>query len=184
MRKNSRKCGLWAYLDASGVLEKGTEEEIKSAKKAYRKQYLLNYKRKQRASKPEFTINLSKDSIEYSKILTGAKAHKQKVTAFLRQATLAYINKTYIVPDRLVIARLDQLLSQCLNEIQIIVRQKERYFWGKDQKLKEIEKRIERLESEIDEILRRPFTIEELVTKEINKKPELKGQLLTIISSL
>ena len=184
MLKNSRKCGLWAYLDASGVLEKGTEEEIKAAKKAYRKQYLLNYKRKQRASKPEFTINLSKDSFEYSRILSAAKTHKQKVPTFLRLATLAYINKTYIVPDRFTIARLEQLLSGCLNEIQFIVHQKERYFWGKDQKLKDIEKRIEKLESEIDEVLRHPFTLEELVTREINKKSELKGQLLTTISSL
>lgn len=184
MRKNSRKCGLWAFLDASGVLEKGTEEEIKAAKKAYRKQYLLNYKRRQRASKPEFTINLSKDSFEYSRILSAAKAHKQKVPAFLRRATLAYINKTYIVPDRFAIARLEQLLSQCLNEIQLIVHQKERFFWGKDQKLKDIEKRIEKLESEIDDVLRHPITIEELIIREINKKSGLKGQLLTTISSL
>lgn len=183
MPEKAQNGGMWAYLDASGVLEKGTEEEIRAVKKAYRKQYLLNYKRKQRTSKPEYAVNLSKDNGEYSRILSAAKKHNKTVPAFLRMATLAYNNKTYIIPDRLLIARLEQLLSQCLNEIQLIVQQKEKYFWGKEQKFKDIEKRIEKLEFEISEAFNQPPTIEELVIREINKKPELKGQLLTILSS-
>lgn len=183
MPDKARKGGMWAYLEAAGVLERGTEEEIKTIKKAYRKQYLLNYKRKQRASKPEFAVILSKENGEYSKILSAAKTHKKTVPAFLHLATLAYINKAYIVPDRLLVAKLEQLLSQCLNEIQLIVRQKEKYFRGKEQKFKDIEKRIEKLESKISEAFNQPPTIEELIIREINKKPELKGQLLTIFSS-
>ena len=184
MPEKAQKSGMWAYLDASGVLEKGTEEDIKAAKKAYRKQYLLNFKRKQRNSKPEFAVCLSKDNGEYSRILSVAKQHKKTVPAFLKLATLAYISKTYIVPDRLLVARLEQLLSQCLNEIQLIVKQKEKYFWGKEQKFKNIEKRIEKLETEISEVFKQPPTIEELIIREINKNPELKGQLITILSSL
>ncbi|MFH0866635.1 MAG: hypothetical protein V1904_10590 [Bacteroidota bacterium] len=183
MPEKAQNGGMWAYLDASGVLEKGTEEEIKAAKKAYRKQYLLNFKRKQRTSKPEFAVNLSKDNGEYSRISSTAKTHKTSIPAFLRMATLAYISKTYIVPDRLLVARLEQLLSQCLNEIQLIVKQKEKYFWGKEEKFKDIEKRIEKLEFEINEVFQQPPTIVELVIREINKKPELKGQLLTILFS-
>lgn len=183
MPDKAKNGGMWAYLDASGVLEKGTDEEIKNAKKAYRKLYLLNYKRKQRTTKPEFTVNLSKDNGEYSRILSAAKTHKKTVPAFLRMATLAYISKTYIVPDRLLIAMLEQLLSRCLNEIQLIVQQKEKYFWGKEQKFKDIEKRIEKLESKIGDVFKQPPTIEELVIREVSKKPELKGQLLTILSS-
>ena len=122
MAKNAKNSGMWAYLDASGVLENGNEEEIKAAKKAYRKLYLLNYKRKQRASVPEFIVCLSKNDGEYSRILSASKAHGKTIPAFLRIATLAYISKTYIIPDRLIVARLEQLLSQCLNEIQQIGR--------------------------------------------------------------
>lgn len=183
MRRNSKNSEIWAYLNASGVLEKGTEEDIKKVKKAYRKQYLLNFKRKQRAKKPEFAVSLSKDNGEYSKISAVAKTHKTSVPAFLRMATLAYINKTYIVPDRLLVARLEQLLSQCINEIQLIVHQKERYFWGKEQKFKDIEKRIKTLEVEITEAFKHPPTIEETILREINKKPELKGRLFNILAS-
>jgi len=183
MPEIATKSGIWAYLDASGVLEKGTKEEIRAAKKEYRKKYLLNYKRKQRTKKPEFAVCLSKDDGEYSKILSESKKHKSTVPAFLKLATLAYISKTYIVPDRLLIAKLEQLLSQCLNEIQLIVRLKEKYFWGKEEKFKVIENRIAKLESELNELFNKPFTLEEWVIQEINKNPEIKNQILSIISS-
>lgn len=175
---------MWAYLDASGVLENGTEDDIKAAKKAYRKQYLLNFKRKQRNSKPEYSVCLSKDYGEYSRILSAAKAHGRKVPSFLRMAALAYISKTYIVPDRLVVARLEQMLSQLLNEISLIVKQKENYFWGKEQKFKDIEKRIAKLESAISEAFEKPLALEELVIKEVHEKPAFKEQLITILSNL
>jgi len=183
MPDNTKKSGIWAYLDASGVLVNGTEEDIKNAKETYWKGYFTNHKRKQRASKPEFAVILSKNNGEYSRISSAAKAHGRKIPVFLRLAALAYISKTYIVPDRLLIVGLEQLLSQCLNEIQIIVKQKEKYFWGKEQKFKDIEKRIEKLESEINEVFKQPYTVEELVIREINKKPELKGQLFTILTT-
>ena len=184
MPKKAKNSGIWAYLDALGVLEKGTEEEIKSAKKAYRKQYLLNYKRNQRASKPEFTVSLSHNNGEYSRIVASAKKHKRSVPTFIRLATLAYINKAYIVPDRLQMAQLELLLSQCLNEIKKLVQQKEKFFWERERKFEKIEKHIENLESDIKELFSQPYTIEELVIKEIKKNPELTSRIITIISSL
>ncbi len=182
MPKKARKGALWAYLDASGVLEKGTEEEIKSAKKAYWKEYILNYRRKQRADKPEFIVWLSKKNGDYFKIFISAKQHKMAMTTFLRSSALAYVNKTFIVPDRLQIVELKQLLSQCLNEIQTIVKQKEKYFWGKEQKFKDIEKRIEKLESDLTKKLEQPNTLEELIKKEIEKEPALKEHLLAFLN--
>lgn len=178
-----RKGGMWAYLDASGVLERGTEEEIKAAKKAYRKGYMLNYRKKQRVNKPEFIVFLSRSNGDYSRILLAAKQHRMPITTFLRASALAYTNKTYIVPDRLQLAELRQLLSQCLNEIQTIVIQKEKYFWGKEQKFKDVERRIGKLETEIKEKLKRPYTLEELVKREVEKNPTLRSQLLAMLNS-
>jgi hypothetical protein len=177
------KGGMWVFLDASGVLERGTDEEIKAAKKAYRKQYILNYRKKQRANRPEFTVFLSKSNGDYSKISLAAKGHRMTITEFLRSSALAYTSKTYIVPDRLQLAELKQLLSQCLNEIQTIVIQKEKYFWGKEQKFKDIEKRIEKLDSEITEKLKRPYTLEELVRREVERDPAIRDRLLAVLNS-
>ncbi|MFA6922884.1 MAG: hypothetical protein WC223_01400 [Bacteroidales bacterium] len=176
------KGGMWEYLDSIGVLESGNDEEIKKAKKEYRKKYILQHRQKVRKTKPEFTINLSRDNGEYSRIEHTAKQHKMKITKFLKSAVLAYINKTFIVPDRLQIAELEQLLSQCLNEIQTIVKQKERHNYEREQKLELIEKRIEKLEEEINKILKQPYTIEELVIKGIEEKPTLKEHLLAILT--
>ena len=156
MRKRRPKSGMWDYLDAAGVLEKGSDEEIKAAKRAYRKQYFLLYKQRQRANKPEFTVSLSKNTGDYQTISNAAKRHKMPVTTFLRAASLSYLRQTYLVPDRYQIARLEQYLSDCLNEIKSIASVKERFFWQRDEKLTSIEKRISKLEMQINEALKNP----------------------------
>ena len=153
-RKNNSK--MWEYLESLGVLEKGSAEEIETAKKAYRKNYLLSYKQKQRSHKPEFTINFSKEKGEFTKVEKEAKRHDLAITGFIHLATLAYINQTYLVPNALQISKLEHALSDCLNEILSIVRFKEKYHWEREKKLKTIEKRIEKLEKHIDEIFRHP----------------------------
>ncbi len=173
-KKNNSE--MWLYLDALGILETGTEEEIKAAKKLYRKNYLLKYKQHQRASRPEITIPLSKDNGDYSLIAASAKKHKMSIIAFIRSAAKSYINKTYIVPDKYQVAN-------CLNEIQTIARRKERLFFDREQKYQLIEKRIEKLSSEINSILRYPSTIEELLIKEIKERTMRKERLLFILNN-
>lgn len=148
--------GLWEYLERIGILENGTDEEIKAAKKTYRKEYLLKYKQKQRKHKPEFTVNFSNEKGEFYKVKEAAKNHKMTITAFIKKTVIAYINQKFIVPNIDQIARLEQILSQCLNEIQSIVKTKDRFFWERDKKLEKIENRIEKLEVEINEVFRNP----------------------------
>lgn len=88
--------GIRAYLDASGVLENGTEHEIRAVRRQYRKLYLKRYKRSQREKKPEFAVQLSKTNGEYGKIQAAAHKHRMSITEFLRLATLAYIDRTFL----------------------------------------------------------------------------------------
>jgi hypothetical protein len=157
-RKNNK--GIWEYLDSIGILEKGTDAEIKEAKLKYRKKYLLKYKQNQRSKKPEFNINFSNEKGEYHNVEYAAKAHKMSITAFIRSAVLAYLNQRYVVPNQGQIAHLEQILSNCLNEIQTIVRIKDKYYFEKESKMELIEKRIERLEAEINQIFRNPPLVE------------------------
>lgn len=177
------KGGMWDYLDASGVLERGIDEEIKQAKKAYRKQYFTLHKRKIRAKRKEYTISFSNENGELLKLVYTASKHKMKITSFLKSAVMAYIDKTYVVPDRYQIAEIEQALSQCLNEIQTMVKQKERFNFQQEYKYERIEKRIIQLESDIHTILRNPFTIPELIKKKIAEKPALKDELLTLLNN-
>ncbi len=152
-RKRSK---MWEYLEASGVLEKGNENEIKAIKREYRKKYYLEYKRMSRTEMPEYTIRLSKKNGEYSKILNASRKHKRTVTRFIRESALAYIDQRFLVPDPILIADLEIILSNCLNEINKIVDKKTNFIWGTENKIESIEKRIIKLEQEINEVFRNP----------------------------
>ena len=173
---------MWEYLDSIGILENGSDEEIKQAKRAYRKKYFTLHKRKQRALKHEFTLRFSKDNGEFVNIANTAKKHNMKISEFLKSAVMAYIEQSFVVPDQWQVTELEQILSQCLNEIQSIVKQKERYSYEREYKYELIEKKIEKLESEIKSVLRCPYTINEIVLKEIELKPFLKEQLITMLT--
>jgi hypothetical protein len=147
---------MWEYLDELGVLEKGSDEEIKAAKKAYRKKYLLEFKQKQRKNKPEYNIYYSKENGEHNRIIQAAKKHELTPTAFIRLASLAYIDRKYLVPNWEQVATLEQLLSECLNEVKVLVCRKERFFWDREQKIIAIEKRIEKLETQVNALFRNP----------------------------
>jgi hypothetical protein len=156
MRKIKPNSNIWQYLNDAGVLEHGTEAEIKAAKKAYKKKYLLSYRQRQRREKQEYIILLSKENGEFNTVASAAKKHSMSVTAFLKTGCLAYINQHFIVPDRVQLAKMEQLLSQCLNEVQLITRTKEKYSWEREQKYEAIEKRIMKLETQIKEVLSNP----------------------------
>jgi hypothetical protein len=183
MNKIPGKVGLWAYLDECGVLEKGDEAAIKQAKKAYRKIYFTRYKQHKRKSHPEFTVSLSKENGDYQKIKTAAKEHKLSLPAFLKKATLAYLNEKYLIPDEEQLENIEILLSECLNEIQKIVKQRERIFWGKEQKIRDIETIITRLEIKIEEQLSQAPNLKEIIKKELQSNPDLGKQLLAILTS-
>jgi len=147
---------MWQYLESVGVLEKGTDEEIKAAKKTYRKKYFIQYKKKQRSDKPEYTVNFSKENGEHERVVLSAQKHNMKTSSFLRVATLAYLQRSYIVPNRHQIAQLERLLSDCLNEIKGMTKVKEKFFWQREEKLEHVEKRIIKLEEQIWELFRNP----------------------------
>lgn len=156
MRRTPKGSPFWKYLEASGVLETGTDEQIKAAKRQYRKNYMYAYRKNERKEKREYIISLSRKNREFHTVAQAAHKHSMPVTAFLRNATLAYINKTYIVPDKFQVARLEQLLAQCLNEVQRIAPYKEKYSTERQQKYEAIEKRIINLETQLVGILRNP----------------------------
>ena len=156
MRKIPKHTGMWAYLNSTGVLEKGSNAEIKAAKREYRKQYFLKYKQSQRSKKPEFIISFSKENGDYGRILKAAKTHKMAFSGFVREAVLSYVNQTFLVPNSDQLLRLEQILSQCLNEIQSIVKPKERFSFERERKFEEIEKQIEKIRVNINQIFRNP----------------------------
>jgi|HubBroStandDraft_3_1064219.scaffolds.fasta_scaffold166439_2 hypothetical protein len=156
MRRPKENTRLYNFLASVGLQDDSPVEQIIAAKKQYRKTYLLEHKQKHRKANPEFLVQLSKENGEYETITESAKKHSMPVSVFLKKSTIAYINQFYVVPNRVQLAKMEQLLSQCLNEIQTIVKSKERFFWEREQKFEAIEMRIIKLESEIKEVICNP----------------------------
>jgi hypothetical protein len=153
MKNKKTDANLWSYLDAIGVLENGTDAEIKTAKRAYWKNYYTRYRRNQREEKPEYNVSLSRKNGEYGKVALAAKRHKMTVTEFLRKATLAYLDKTFLILNPDQVARIEQHLMNCVNEISAITHTKEKHHWEREQKFDAIAERIGKLEMEIKSML-------------------------------
>ena len=171
---------LWDYLDSTGVLFRGIDSEIKAAKKEYRKNYLLAYKKWQRGNKPEYSVYISRDNGELQKVKTAARTHRMTISGYLKLAVLAYIDKSFVVPDSLAIAKIEALLSKCYTEIQMLAKDKRMLYFAQ---LDEINKIISGLEKEISVTLREPISVEDFVKNAIEKDATLKERLLTNLLS-
>lgn len=178
-----RDTGLRAFLDQSGVLEHGTDEQIRAVRKAYRKSYMQDYKRKQRKTNPEFLVQLSRADGTHAKISAAAKKHQQSVTTFLRLATLAYIDRSYLVPDRQLVGKLAGLLESCLNDVRAMASIKTKHSpFALEEKYELIEKRIAQLENEIRNLFFFPAILESAVAKAIRTDAALRDRLQIILS--
>lgn len=154
-----KRSPLWEYLEASGVLEHGSDEEIKAVKREYRKKYLLLYKRAKRGGAKEYTITLKKEGKELLLLMKSAKIHSLTVPEFIRQSALAYCEQKYLIPHPYQVAELEQLLSDCLNEIRTLATKRDRFYWDAEMKLVRVEKRIIKLEESIYQLFRNPSKI-------------------------
>lgn len=175
--------GLRAFLDKRGLLENGTEEQICAARKEYRKIYLTQYKQQQRAQNPEFSVLFSRQGGEFSRITAAARRHKLSIPAFLKAAAFAYLDKTFLIPDKDIIVKLAELLSGCLNEIQQLATGKEKNYWLIEQKYEAIEKRIMELEARVTRLLSAPIDVEDAVRTAISKDAGLRLRLLLLLTS-
>lgn len=155
----NRRGKIWEYLNERGVLEKGTDEEIKKAKRKYRLRYFIEFRKQYRKKKHEYHVYYSKENGEFNKIVNAAKKHNLTPVSFIHLSSLAYIDKKYVVPNPEQVAHLEQLLSECLNEVRVLASQKERFFWDREQKINAIEKRIERLLVQINDVFRNPSLV-------------------------
>lgn len=181
MRKHGDIPTLREYLDQRGVLANGTEAEIQSARKAYRKLYKTHHKRLQRKESREVGVLLSRKRGELDRITTAAKKHRQSLPAFLKSATFAYLNKSFLSPDREFVSRLAQLLSDCLNEVQQIMQAKGGLPWHVEEKCEAIERRIVQLEADMKQLFLDPAPIEKAVKDAVAKDPALRFKLLELL---
>jgi predicted HicB family RNase H-like nuclease len=178
MRKAKANSNLYTHLRKSGVLEHGNHEQIQSARKEYWKEYKRLWKKDRRKKEKEFTISFNS---EEQKILTeAAKRHKISRTAFIKQATFAYINNSFVVPDSMEVKQIAQLLAMSYNSIQeLFVEDKIDSQIGRV-----LFEKISDLEREILPLLHSPKSLEEYIKDHIQKNNKNKPHLVEFINTI
>ncbi|MBK6545768.1 MAG: hypothetical protein IPG12_10925 [Saprospiraceae bacterium] len=177
-RRLNSESNLYAFLNSSGILKSGTQEEIQKVKMEYWRQYKKNWRNNKRKQDKEIAVSFSKD--EFKEITLEAKKHKLSRTQFIKQSCFAYINKSFIVLDIKEVRKISQLLSLTYNSIQELIEENK-----VEQKVgRALMDSIYKLEREILPVLYNPKSLEVFIKEHISKNPKGKPKLIEFINSL
>jgi hypothetical protein len=177
-RTLNSKSNLYAFLKSSGVLENGTHDDIQKVRKEYWREYKRIWRIKKRKTENEITISFASE--EFKEISFESKRHNLCRTKFIKQACLAYINKTFIVPDAKETKRIAQHLSMTYNSIQELIEENKIEFKSG----KSILEAFYKLEREVLPVLNNPKSLEILIKEHILKNSESKNSLIDFINSI
>ncbi|MCH8904457.1 MAG: hypothetical protein IIA45_11145 [Bacteroidetes bacterium] len=170
---------LYEYLERTGVLQTGDEDLIQKARNEYYKLYQKEYKRNRRITHPEFSIHFAPD--EHLTIAEAARKHNMSISRFIKDASLSYTKQVYLALDPVRIGRIEQSLSQIINEIRSLAESKD--FWLDSQaSLDKIYSIVNELEDKVSQELRRPVKLDNLINELLSKNPDLKEQLIKNIN--
>lgn len=175
IKKNSN---LYHFLHKIGVLENGTPEEIQAARKEYWREYKRRWRKRRRRNEKEITISLCHE--EWQLLSQEARCHKLSRTRFLKLACLAYMNKSFVVPDVMQIRHISQLLAMTYNSLQEMLDENKIAIDDG----RKVQDSVRRLEMNILPILHHPKSLEEYLKDHIDKKPENRSQLIKLLNSL
>jgi replicative DNA helicase len=177
MAKRSKRYNEF-YQFMSPYLEKGNPTEIAWAKKEYRRRYKARWRRVFRKENKSYAVAWTKE--ELHTLTDAAKKHKQKPTRFIKQATMAYINKRYVVPNQREMNKLLQLVAMTYNTVESIAGDEENYITG----VKRMQEELFILEQELRVTLLSPKTIEQVIEQEIQKDPEAGAYMFMLIERM
>ncbi len=177
-RKVKSENSIYSYLQSSGVLEKGTNEEIQKVRSEYWREYKRKWRLAKRRKEKEFTVSFNSDELKL--LNQHAKRHHVSRTQFIKETTFAYINNSFIVPDLLEVKRISQILAMTYNSIQELFEGNViKFEIGRD-----LVDAIHNLEREIVPLLHHPKTLEEFIKMHIDKDGGNKAKMLEFINSI
>ncbi len=181
MRKTKRHSGIKNYLDTLGVIERGSEEDINNAKKAYWKQRNTEIKRKQRAAKRHCTVSMSNE--EYTQLEQAAKARGLQLSAFLKQATNSYLQKIYVIPHISVLHHIEQMIFRSQTGIERIANSDKVAWYKADRKYQDLEEIIKGLHRDIGQIFAQPPTLERTIEQALQNNPDYALTIKKLLAS-
>lgn len=144
---------LFAYLQARGVLENGTPEEIAAAKRDYRRDYERRYKRRYRLRHSEVRFTLNQEE-QRSLLSASATAGTDKGT-FAKEATLTRLHGKSHGNDTRVSREVLQKVALIHSEVRHLCRQRPTGFLERRIVFDRLAERLGALEEALRESLRK-----------------------------
>jgi hypothetical protein len=176
MRNSKRNSGIYAYLEASGVLETGTIEDIAAMRKQYYREYKKNWRKEKRIREREFTVSYSDTEL---KVVEAAATGKHKtVPRFIKEAALAYCRKHWLI-DATTLFEIRELLLKTYTAIDALTDAKDRQV-----PVATLLEKIEALETGIHSKLHQSKSLEDWLTETVRSNPKSKEVLLQLIKSM
>lgn len=173
-----RKIHTAYYQFIEPFLERGNKEEILKAKKDWQRRYKAEWRKAYRKKNKELTISWTKEEV---KTLTQeSKRHRLSKTRFIKQATMGYIDKRYIVPYFEEVNKSLQLLAMAYNSIEDISEES----ILSDNIAKDLQAIIYSLEHDFRVVIFSPKTIEQVLSEAVKEKPDIKIGLIQFIETL
>ncbi len=121
--KTNTASGVYQYLEASGVLDTGSSEDIAEKRKEYWRERKRISKREKRKRETEFKIYFT--DAELLDISKAAKSHGVSKTRYIKQAALAYTYKRFLIPNQASVNHITQLLALNYAILQEAVEEKQ-----------------------------------------------------------
>lgn len=131
MRKSKHNSAIAAHLRKIGILESGTPEEIRAAKRSYWRDYDRALKLRKREQKRTFHISFGKSQMEHLRQCTVK--FQITVPAYLKHLLDEDRLQTHTYPNAILFASILQLLQQYKQVLQRILQQDKRQIQTKEE---------------------------------------------------
>lgn len=118
MKRNiKRSSGIYAFLESTGLLEKGSVEDIQRVKKQYWATARKEWKKNKRKECKSYTIFFNQPEL---KIVTrSAKNYHYSITNFIKQASLCY-NTNQSIIDKKIVGEIREAISLHYSKLQTL----------------------------------------------------------------
>lgn len=175
--KPKKKTGLYEYLESLNLVGSGLEEDIAAARNAYRKAYKADWRRKKRSetNRKEYTVTLNTQEVQI--ITVAAIRHARSKTQFIKESSLAYVRRQFIVPDKVALGEVKHLLALNYGKLQQLFDEGLVHYTDGIQLLQ----RMDALEKGVLALVAYPKTIEVIVAEAVGKDPAYRNVILELL---
>ena len=175
LRALKMKSSIYPFLEP--FLDLG-DEALAKARKDYKRKYSAQWRKQNRKKCKPYTLDYSPS--EAKLVIDAARKHKSSTTAFIKKACFAYMNKRYLNQDAYTLNEIFQALTKNYSVIKNLIDDNVIQYQVGSTMLQQ----INRLETELDGLLRNPKSLEQWIIESIQENPKYKETIEQLLNNL